>query len=131
MMNLEGIAAELFTIYCISRLCIRKWRKGQLLAVMTSLYTTSQLAPPSSTPRVNVCQLLPLFRKYSKIIFDENCRGKVTQFVLSQTLICCGCLLQTRSAHHQSKFLWPSQTQTELIPRLVSLLWHSAQTVAI
>lgn len=46
-----------------SRLCIRKWRKGQLLAVMTFHYTTSQSAPLSSTLRANVCWLFPVFRK--------------------------------------------------------------------
>ena len=46
-------------------------------------------------------------------------------------LICCGHLLQMRSAHRQSKYLSSNQIQTEPTPRSVSLLWLSAQTVAI
>lgn len=62
MISLEAIAVQLFTVCCVSRLCIRKWKEDQLLAATTCLYTTSQLAPPSSTPRANVYQLFPLFR---------------------------------------------------------------------
>lgn len=63
MISQQGIAFQLVTVCCVSRLCTRKWREGQLLVVMTCRYTTSHLAPPYSTPRANVCQLLPLFEK--------------------------------------------------------------------
>ena len=63
MISPQGIAVQLFTVCCVSRLCTRKWRAGQLLVAMTYRYTTSRLAPPCSTPKANVCQPLTLFEK--------------------------------------------------------------------
>ena len=128
VMGCEDTVVQLFMVCCVSRLCIKKWRRGQLLALMTCHYTTSQWAPLSSAPKANVCQFS--FKKYSKSSIWVNLLKSDT--VLSNhKLICCGHLLQMRSAHRQSKYLSSNQIQTEPTPRSVSLLWLSAQTVAI
>lgn len=75
MMSIAGIAVRLLTVACVSRFCIRKWRKDQLLAAMTYRYTTSQSAPPSSILRANVRQLLEKYSKRSiwlKLLMSSN-----------------------------------------------------------
>lgn len=116
-------------VCCVSRLCTRKWKVRQLLVVMTCRYTTSQLAPPCSIPRANVCQLLPSFEveKSQTTIWLILLRSN-SSFVTS--LFCFCFLIQMRSVHCRFKCLWSNQIQIVPTPRSVSLLWHSAQIVA-
>ena len=100
-------------LFCVFRLCIKKWSEGQRWVLKTCLCRTSPLAPPS-------------------LILRANVRPDMSVFLIRWwTLVCCGCLLQMRLAHCQSKFLWSNQIRNEPTPRSAFLLWHSAQTVAI
>lgn len=63
---------HLFTVCCVSRLCIRKWRKGQQWAATTCLYTTSRLALLSSTRRANVHGNVFLFEFLTFVISFTN-----------------------------------------------------------